>query len=83
MAHHLTGLVMHRHDAVGMADGHASGQTGFAGDQRLKLRLVAMKQELRVGGGAGTNAKTGNDSCRSAISTHRIDGNDDAPCACG
>ena len=78
MAHHLAGLVAHRHGPGGMADFAAPGQTLALADQAAKLCLVTMNDEGDLGVLCGRRKHACDNCRRPAISAHRINGNDNA-----
>ena len=83
MAHHLAGLVIHRHHTLGMAKRDAGGKIGMARQQRRQLRLIAMQQKPHAGICACAIDKTGNNSCRPTVTAHGVNRNDDITVTCG
>jgi hypothetical protein len=55
-----------------MAQGHATGKFGMAGQKRCKGRFITVQDHVKARVFGDTFRKTGNDSCRSTIATHGI-----------
>ena len=72
MAHDLGGLVLHRHDALGMAQGHPRGKLGVAGEKRTEDALVAVQDHVQTGMLGDGIDQAGNNSCRPTIAAHGV-----------
>jgi hypothetical protein len=78
MPHDLSGLVMHGHHTVSMAQRDAAGKFRMFGNKRRKHGLIAVQNHIHCGMLRHGISQAGNNGCRPAIATHGVNGYDDA-----
>ncbi len=73
----LARLLVHRDDAVAMHDLRDVLQRGFAEEDRLQLRVVAVQQELDLGVTQVRDRDAIDNGLRGVVAAHRVNRNDD------